>query len=44
MARMLADDRAALAHAAEWITAARMRITAARNALLGLAEERSTSI
>ena len=44
MTRMLADDRAALAHAAEWITAARMRITAARNALLGLAEERSTSI
>ena len=41
MARMLADDRAALAHASEWITAARMRITAARNALLGLAEERS---
>ena len=41
MATMLADSRTALAGAAEWIAAARMRISAARNALLGLAEERS---
>lgn len=40
IARMLAEDRAALHEAAAWLMAARMRITSARGALLGLAEDR----